>query len=226
MIPRTGPDVVIKNGARDLLLDIADNIFPGVNSIGDLEKGEREHWIIFACGILRGYPDISQYVDAFSEALGRGVDAQISDILERREVDLRIKEKYSAATERIRKKREARAEDKHKADLADQKQRRDDREQHQEERKEWNELGLRDARAKQVHGVWIERILIGMIVVAFILFVTGALTGETLILGSSGAGGLITAIMFALYQVRAGRVKQPRSLSPVPAEGDSAEQEG
>jgi hypothetical protein len=240
MIPRLPPDVVVKAETRDLILDLAENLYPGVDEIWKLDKQNRSYWLLLSSGILREYPDISHYLETLSNVLARGVNAEIDDILQRLEADLKDKQRRSEAEEREQGNRERRAEDRHQADLADQTQRRGEREERWKLEQEERRQQLEKDGKREDNGYLIEKALMAMMVVAFALavglLIVAALVAQSsgkpanwsdslgwaFAAGGSGAMGLLSLVMLMLYRVMPAK-KKGDSPSPgdMPASASS-----
>lgn len=231
--------VEVTEERRELVLDIAENLFPGKYSISDLKPMERERWVVLACNVLRGDPDVSQQVAALAEVLGPGVQAQIEDLLVRREADLALQEKNAAAGERERRRRERREEETHKANLKQRareeteceerwKQELEGQDKHLqleiEERTTELRLGQkREAKLKNSNRR--EVLAMGMAAITFacalVAFVVGVAKGEGWIIGGSG----ITGVAALLAIVRLLLSEQNRSPSQeLPATENTPEQ--
>jgi hypothetical protein len=228
MIPRLPPEVMVKEETRQLVLDLAENLYPGVDEIGKLDKPNRGYWLLLSSGILREYPDISHYLDTLSDVLARGVNAEIDDILHRLAADLKEKQRRSEAEEHERGNREQREERLLEAELEDKAQLRGERQERWEMEREERTQRLQKQGRRDDNGLLVERILMVMMVVAFVLavvfLVVGALAGEgrdqsvgwtntgwVFAAGGSGAMGLLSLIMLMLYRVMPGKRAEPPS---------------
>jgi hypothetical protein len=223
-----------------LLLDVAEHLHPGVNHYSELNKQARSHWLVLSSNILRESPDISQYLDTLGEVLARGVNAQIDDVLQRLEADLKEKARRSEEEERERAKREEREEENHDEHIANQRQQRTQREEEWAIRKV--DLEQASARKKQRDSVGhiLEIILIITVVISFLLaaslIVIGAahgysdvkalsltVPGLTFVLGGGGATGLFSLSLVALHRMRRGHDEtKDGPLPPSPAPGEAA----
>jgi hypothetical protein len=221
-----------------LVLDLAEHLHPGVDHIGKLDKQSRAHWIVLASGILREYPDISQYLDTLSEVLARGVNAEIDDILQRLEADLKEKKRRAEEEERERAEQQQREEDIHAENIADQQQQRTQSQEEWSIQKEI--LGQKRDREKQrdATGHTLELIFIGMAVASFTLAVclltmaaivghgdaktlSLASPGLALAFGGTGATGLFSLVLLALHRVRHEGNEPADPASTLPAEDNA-----
>ncbi len=182
MVPRL-PGVTVKQETRELVLDLAENLYPGVAKIGELDKQNRSYWLLLAGGILREYPDISHHLETLGNVLARGVNAEIDDILQRLEADLEEKQRRSEAEERARGNQERREEERWQLEKEERRQR------------------LEKESNREDNGFLIERALLVMMVVAFVLAAAG----------SSGTIALLSLVMLMLYRVMPRKKKEKPS---------------
>lgn len=220
MLPHMPPEIEVKERNRDLALDLAENLFPGVNAIGDLKKGERERWIVLSCDILReNTEDISASIEAIAKVLDPAVQAQIEDILLKRNFFFEKEEKQSELDEEEREERKEREKATHSENILDRAQaRRIANENWELEKKERNKR-LAMAVTKHKNSSLRERIGIGMAVIgflgAFVLLFVGVNSGEEFVAGSSGA--VAATILGVVIRLLFLDQKQP----PPPPPGDS-----
>ena len=209
MLPRLGPDVEVREGDRELALDLAENLFPGITHIDQLDKEWKSWWILVSGRVLRGDKGITRFVEAFSEVFRPGVEAQMDDILKRREMDLADQGRRAAAEELERKGRDGREEALNQATLAEKTQvteeRRERWAQERKERDKHLELEERERKTKLQNSSWKERLAMGMAVIAFavalVALYVGLESGREYVAGGSGLAGLaaLAAIIRLLF---------------------------
>ena len=211
MLPRLPPTVDVKEENRELVMDIAENLFPGVYAISDLKKGEREKWIILSCDILRekNKAELTASIEAIAKVLDPAVQAEIEDTLLKRNFFFEQEEKRSENEGEEREQRKKRELETHQENLEDQRQARSertDRWQHKKaERKRKLELNERlqtlteeERRTKMKNSSRRENLFTGMAAVTFLCaavgFAVGLLNGAEWVAGGSGATGLIALV--------------------------------
>lgn len=227
MLPHLPPTVQVKKENRELVLDIAENIFPGAYAISDLKKGEREKWIILSCDILReNKADISASIEAIAKVLDPAVQAEIEDTLLKRNFFFEQEEKRSEIEGEERQERREREKATHAENLLDQAQaRRLVDERWDLEKKERNKRLAMEVN-KHKNSSLRERIGIGMAVigflVAFVLLCIGLKSGQGYVAGSSGAVAVtILGVVLRLLFLEQ-KQSPPPPLMPPPSDATSA----
>jgi hypothetical protein len=214
MIPHVSVEVTKEK--RDLILDLAENIFPGKRGVWNLRKGERERWVVLACNILYGNPDVSTEITALAEVLGPGVQAEIDDILLKRNFFLEKEAKQAEIEEEAREERRAREKETHDENLLDQAQKRRIKKERWEMKKkqENKRLAMEVTRHKNVSAK--ERIGMGLAVIGFavalVLLVIGLQNSQGIVAGGSGATA-VTIVGLVLYHLLTGN-KGPAPTTP------------
>lgn len=124
LLPRLGSSVEITPDARELALDLGENLFPGKQSIEELSPVERKHWIVLSANVLWGKSDLQHSIEAIAQVLGPGVQAGIEDILIKREFFFEKEAKKAQIEEEEREERRQRESATHVSNLMDQAQER------------------------------------------------------------------------------------------------------
>jgi hypothetical protein len=223
----------------ELVLVIAENLFPGKYGLTDLKPMERERWVALGCSILLGNPDLSAQVEALAEVLRPGIQAEIEDTLLKREYFFQREEERSKAEAEEREERKARADELHAAALAHQERATEIGNEHSELHKKITEQHRAQEKIREANGDKLEGILMVMLVIAFTLAVvliiaaavatqindkSSSLSGLAIAAGGSGGTGLVSVVMLMLHRTRRVRMElkpdpklAPLASSPLPA---------
>lgn len=192
MLPHVRPGVQVKPENRELVLDIAENLFPGIYAISDLKKGERESWLILSLNILtENQADLTESIEGIAEVLGPAVQAAIEDTLVKQQFFFEKEERRSAVEEEEREERIAREQATHSEQLVDRAQeRRIADERWDLEKKALNKrLAMEVTRHKNASAK--ERVGIGIAIIGFsvalVLFYIGIKSNQGFVAGGSGA---------------------------------------
>lgn len=197
----------VKEEDRDLVLDLAENLFPGVTHIDQLDKDWKAWWIIVAGRVLRGNKGATGFAAELSEVFRPGVEAQVDDILKRQGVDFADQERRAAAEELERNSREAREEAQHQAGLAEKAQITEERRerwlQERKERDKHLELEELERKTKLQNGSLLERLVMGIAVVGFAMALVSLAIGiesgrQEYVAGGTGLAGLATLALIRL----------------------------
>jgi hypothetical protein len=216
--------VEVREEDRDLALDLAENLFPGITHIDQLDKEWKSWWIILAGRVLRGNRGATGFAAEFSEVFRPGVEAQVDDILRRQEADLADQERRAAAEELERKGREGHQEALNRANLAEKTQITEERRerwiQERKERDQQLELEGLERKTKLQNGSLKERLATGMAVVAFavalvVLGIGIESSHQEYVAGGSGFAGLATLALIRLLFLEN---SHPPASPPPPAE--------
>ncbi|MDX6635897.1 MAG: hypothetical protein QOF06_2100 [Solirubrobacterales bacterium] len=225
MLPRLPNTVRVKEENRELVLDIAENLFPGTYAISDLKKGEREKWIILSCDILReNKAELSASIEAIAKVLDPAVQAEIEDTLLKRNFFFEQEEKRSEIEEEERDDRKEREKVTHTENLLDRAQARRlaDERWALEKRTQEKQLDMEESerRTRLKNTSWRERIGMAMAVIGFsaalALLAIGVMSGDGYVAGSSGA--VAATILGVILRLLFLEQRQP----PSPPPGDPA----
>jgi hypothetical protein len=221
MLPRLPNTIRVKEENRELVLDIAENLFPGAYAISDLKKGEREKWIMLSCDILReNKAEISASIEAIAKVLDPAVQAEIEDTLLKRNFFFEQEEKRSEIEEEERDERKEREKATHTENLLDlaQARRLGDERWALEKTTQEKHLGMEEdeRRTRLKNTSWRERIGMAMAVIGFLaalaLLALGVTSGDGYVAGSSGA--VAAAILSVILRLLFLEQKQPPSPPP------------
>jgi hypothetical protein len=150
--------------AVEMLIQTFVDIYPGINDIGELDKGERSAWLRLRNGLLRGNKAAIEVAKGVERMLQKQVDAEILDRNERRAEELKD------ATARRKRENQSHA-------------------QELEMRREEHEQTLAERRVRSANQSLRERLVLGMTAISFgclvasLLFVF--LSGPQVVSGSS-----------------------------------------
>jgi len=233
----------VKEEDREMALVLAENLFPGVEHIDQLNDEQKPWWILVSGRVLSGDKAIARYVEAFSKVFLPSVDAQISDTFKRQEFDFADKGRRAAAEEVERRNREARAREEHKVKLAriaqegieEEKRLKQERANgakrlkleeaertehlglEAEERKIEMTLSREERRTRLKNRDRRENLAMAMAAVTFlgalVVFLIGLLRGQGWVIGGSGVTGAI-ALISMFVQMLLSEPKPPPTASP------------
>ena len=88
LLPRSLKRSESNGEAVELLIRIAEQWYPGVSNLEELDKKEQKFWIRFREGVLRGQYSVAELAKTLNDSITKHVDAEIEDVQARREVDL------------------------------------------------------------------------------------------------------------------------------------------
>ena len=182
---------------RELVLDLAESIYPEVQHYTQLNKSEQKFWLSLALSVLRG-TYFSRLSTKFGEVLTPGVNAEIEDLTERRKFDLANKERRIDLDVQERDQR-----DRHREQKREEEHRKND----QKIRifgDEW-EVRKLEQLTNLANRSLREKVVLGMAVVVFLLalvFCVLGLLSHRSYVGGSGGGLAVLVLGILFRQVR------------------------
>jgi len=195
MLPRGMAQREASEENRQHVLDLAEALFPGVDHIDHLGLTDRRFWIHTANLFLRD--DLVDPLFArFSEAFAPAVDAEVDDILARREFDFENERRRTDRDAQERDEKKRRRNQRHQEACQERAQDREiARERWDVERQEW-QTHLRNGSLR-------EMIVLGMAVAGFLLVFAICIVGllnESVVVAGGSAGSLLAIAVGVVFQ--------------------------
>lgn len=173
----------------ELLMQIAEQWYPGISNLEELDGKEQKFWIRFREGVLQGQYGIAELAKTLNESIKAQVDAGIEDAQTRRAADVESQRRRRETKDRILRKRQRADDERLKADLEDQAQRR-------EERVAQLDQEIKERETKRINRSRKDHLLIAITAISFAcsiaLIAAGAMGGQPIAYGGSGIFGVVS----------------------------------